>query len=617
MTSKATAHPSPLGGAFPRLVGVGVIALAAFVLIGWGFNLPALAVLANVAVFSGFALCCAAALYRSAQAWQTAVEDLRQNEQHYLALIESSHDAFTLHEPDGTVFYASPATRRVLGYLPAELVGRDPLTLVHPDDAEAFGTRMTRILAARGASASGEYRVRQKDGSYRWVEATASNLLADPNVEAVVTNLRDIEGRKRSEHEIAGYTQRLRLLRQIDRALISGVRPEEIAVGALPLLRDLLGVGRTIVNLFDLDKGEVEWLAAAGRKRVYARPGVRFTLQFMGDVAALKRGQPQMLDVSALPPGPEVDALRASGVTTYAVVPMIARGELIGALSFGGSSAPVSGEQIGIAQEVATQFAIALTQARLLERVQGQAEELESRVRERTAQLEAANRELEAFSYSVSHDLRAPLRAINGFSRILMDEHAERLPEAARDLLREVRDSAREMGLLVDGLLTFSRLSRQPIAAREVHPRELVDRCLDELREERAGREVDLTIGTLPECRGDPVLLKQVWVNLLSNALKYTRGRTPAQVEVGSQVDSATPAVTTYFVRDNGVGFDMRYADKLFGVFQRLHRAEEYEGTGVGLAIVQRIVQRHGGRIWAEARVGEGATFYFTLEGEP
>jgi light-regulated signal transduction histidine kinase (bacteriophytochrome) len=198
-----------------------------------------------------------------------------------------------------------------------------------------------------------------------------------------------------------------------------------------------------------------------------------------------------------------------------------------------------------------------------------------------------------------------------------MEEHAAGLTADARDLLREVRDSAREMGQLVDGQLTFSRLSRQPITAREVRPRELVDRCLDELREERAGRDVDVTIGPLPECRGDPILLKQVWVNLLSNALKYTRGKGPARIEVGAQVDVATPAVNTYFVRDNGVGFDMRFADKLFGVFQRLHRAEEYEGTGVGLAIVQRIVQRHGGRIWAEAQEGVGATFYFTLEGEP
>ena len=242
-------------------------------------------------------------------------------------------------------------------------------------------------------------------------------------------------------------------------------------------------------------------------------------------------------------------------------------------------------------------------------------EELEERVHERTAQLEAANKELEAFSYSVSHDLRAPLRAIDGFSRILLNDYAPQLPAEVQRYLDRVRHNTLQMGRLVDDLLALARLGRQPLSKRPVTPTQLVRQVLDELRDEQAGRRVHVAVADLPVCLADPALLKQVWANLLSNALKYTRGRDAARIEVGCRNGGGQG--TVYFVKDNGVGFDTQYAHRLFGVFQRLHRAEEYEGTGVGLAIVQRIVHRHGGRVWAEAQPDQGATFYFTLEGAP
>jgi PAS domain S-box-containing protein len=237
-------------------------------------------------------------------------------------------------------------------------------------------------------------------------------------------------------------------------------------------------------------------------------------------------------------------------------------------------------------------------------------EVLEDRVRERTAELEDANRELEGFSYSVSHDLRAPLRAMDGFARILMEEYGKSLPSGAVRHLSTIVESARQMGRLIDGLLAFSRLSRQAISAQTVSTAALVREALESARAEYAGRRVEIVVGDLPDCHGDPVLLKQVWVNLISNALKFTRKREEARIEIGSR---RITGKRVYYVKDNGVGFDMRYADKLFGVFQRLHRAEEYEGTGVGLATIQRIIHRHGGRIWAEARPDQGATFYFMI----
>jgi len=227
-------------------------------------------------------------------------------------------------------------------------------------------------------------------------------------------------------------------------------------------------------------------------------------------------------------------------------------------------------------------------------------------------ELEAANKELEAFSYSVSHDLRTPLRSIDGFSQILLEEYSAALPSEAQEYLRDVRANTQQMGQLVDDLLALSRLSRQPLNTQRTEPAAIVHRCFDELQKERAGRCVEIVVGNLPVCPADPALLKQVWMNLLSNAVKYTSRRVAARIEVGGKPEDSTGDFL-YFVKDNGVGFDMRYAHKLFGVFQRLHLAEEYEGTGVGLAIVQRIIQRHGGRVWAEAQPDQGATFYFTL----
>jgi PAS domain S-box-containing protein len=230
------------------------------------------------------------------------------------------------------------------------------------------------------------------------------------------------------------------------------------------------------------------------------------------------------------------------------------------------------------------------------------------------AELQAVNKELESFSYSVSHDLRAPLRHIDGFTRILNEEYAAAIPDEGRRYLDHILDAANHMGRLVDDLLNLARIGRSEMVKQKTNAGDLVRQAIAELPEEAETRHIEWRVGSLPTVDCDPGLLKLVFFNLLSNAGKFTRGRPAAVIEVGAREVGGSTAI---FVRDNGVGFDPKYADKLFGVFQRLHRQEDFEGTGIGLATVQRIIHRHGGEIWAESELGQGATFLFTLGAPP
>ncbi len=247
----------------------------------------------------------------------------------------------------------------------------------------------------------------------------------------------------------------------------------------------------------------------------------------------------------------------------------------------------------------------------MLGRLQELTRDLETRVKQRTAQLEAANKELEAFSYSVSHDLRAPLRHIDGFAGLLLKADGAALSAKGQGYLKHIMDSAKEMGLLVDDLLVFARMGRAEMTMAATDLDALAGETIAGLKLEIQQRNVQWIRGHLPVVQGDRPMLRQVLVNLFSNAIKYSRPRDPAVIEYGCRDGEAGELVV--FVRDNGVGFDMKYAGKLFGVFQRLHRAEDFEGTGIGLANVQRIVSRHGGRVWAESQLNVGSTFYFTL----
>jgi light-regulated signal transduction histidine kinase (bacteriophytochrome) len=297
--------------------------------------------------------------------------------------------------------------------------------------------------------------------------------------------------------------------------------------------------------------------------------------------------------------------------------------DIVQGLNLGGADYIVKPFRIGeVLARVETHLSIQALQKRLLseikERKQAEKElgryreHLEELVRGRTAQLEAANKEMHDFTYTMSHDLRAPLRHIDGFMELLQKKAGTAIDEQGRHCMEAISDAARKMGLLIDGLLSFSRMGRSLVPSfQKVALEEMVRDILGQFEPGAGARKIDWRIGDLPVVRGDEAMLRVVLVNLISNALKFTRPREKATIEIGSMADQT--GETVIFVRDNGVGFDMTHADKLFGVFQRLHHVDEFEGTGIGLANVRRIIALHGGRTWAQGEPDQGAAFYFAL----
>jgi light-regulated signal transduction histidine kinase (bacteriophytochrome) len=304
------------------------------------------------------------------------------------------------------------------------------------------------------------------------------------------------------------------------------------------------------------------------------------------------------------------------GVESYIGIPLWnSRGKPVGLIAVMGhkplaDDAPVT----HLLQLVATRVAAELDRRLADDDIRKLNQELEQRVQQRTAQLEAANKELETFSYSVSHDLRTPLRTIAGFSQILQEEYKGSLDPEGRRLLDMVNQGTARMGHLIDDILAFSRMSRNKMGTERVDMTTLAREVFAELQASVPERKIRFALDALPPASGDRAMLRQVWGNLLGNAIKYTAQTEEAVIEVSGSVQGNE---NTYCVKDNGAGFDMQYANKLFGVFQRLHTEAEFEGTGIGLAIVQRIIIRHGGRVWAEGKVNDGATFHFTLPASP
>ncbi len=443
----------------------------------------------------------------------------------------------------------------------------------------------------------------------------------------------DVTEMKRSEAALARSMERLNLLHQIDRAVITAETPVAIAEAVLPRLRDLLGVPRAIVNLFDLEAGEAEWLAAVGRQRIRLGPGVRFPMRLMGDVDGLRRGEAQKIDTAALPPGPEVDALLASGVLFYMVVPMIAGGELIGGISFGGEPREFTAEQVSIAHEVAAQMGMAIAQARLYERVKRHAEELEERVGERTLALNGANEQLQQeiaerrraqeeadhanraksdFLSRMSHELRTPLNAVLGFAQVL---DLDPLTGDQRESVTAILKAGQHLLGLINEVLDISRIEagRLSLSSEPLMVSEILDEALALVHPMATSRNVALrdASGTAGHyVLADRQRVTQVLLNLLSNAVKFNR-------RGGAVTVACTPAGGRRLriaVTDTGPGIPADRMARLFTPFDRLGAEQTgVEGTGLGLALSKALMEAMNGAIGATSTVGQGSTFWVEL----
>ncbi|HET9912696.1 MAG TPA: PAS domain S-box protein [Anaerolineales bacterium] len=501
-----------------------------------------------------------------------AEEALRESEEKFRTLAENSPDNIARYDVNCRTLYTNPALEKTLGRPASEMLGTTPMEASLIDESRKYQEKIAEVLET-GKEDEMDLVLPDRGAGVRYHNV---RFVAERGANGAITGVqtigRDITERKRAEEALWQSSQMLKLVLGNMPAYVFWKDRASVYLGCNYLFAANAGLNSSeaIIGLTDLD------------------------LPWKHTEAESYRADDQMVMETGIPKlNYEETQLTADGrvmaVRTSKIPLMDPQGIIIGVLG---------------------------TFEDITERKRAEAEinklnqELEQRVRDRTAQLEAANHELEAFAYSVSHDLRAPLRHIDGFIELLQNKAKPLLDEKGQHYMAMIADSAGQMGKLIDDLLSFSRMGRNEMITGQVDLAGLVDEVVRQFGPETENRNVEWNIAALPSVKGDRSMLKNVFTNLISNALKFTRPREYARIEIGSIQD---PNEAVIFVRDNGVGFDMEYAGKLFGVFQRLHRADEFEGTGIGLANVRRIIERHGGRTWAESEIDQGATIYFSL----
>jgi len=490
-----------------------------------------------------------------------AEDDLVSSEKRFRSLIENSAEGIALTDESSTVIYRSPAAEKITGVLPfGKTIGR-----THPDDMEAIQLKRDEVMRRPGVPVPFQGRFLHAAGHYFWLEGTFTNLLHVKEVKAIVANYRDITLRKDAEDKLIKSEK-------IYKAIASNI-PDSVICLLDRDYRYFLIEGDMLEKLgYSKDKLLGEKAADVLAPEIFASVQKEFESVLNGETITRESSTSGYDVISRFIP------LRDENDFVYAIMTV----------------------------------AIDVTKLKSAQRdISKLNRDLEEKIKKRTEQLRKSNEELEAFSYSVSHDLRAPLRGIIAFTKILEEEYSSKLDDEARRITSIIRDSTLKMGNLIDDLLAFSRMGKLGITKVQVNTNVMVREIINE--QEQANKQpnaVNWSIHDLPFVHADTSTLRQVWINLISNAIKYSGNRERPQVEIGSYPDKGQ---VVFYIRDNGAGFDEEYKDKLFKVFQRLHDADEFEGTGIGLALVEKIISRHDGKVWAEGKEDEGACFYFSI----
>ncbi len=500
-------------------------------------------------------------------------KQIYKNENRFRALIENNNDMIALMNEEYKIFYRSPSASRITGWSDEEVIGKEGTKNIHPDDLD-YGRKIVQELMDKpGKSINTVFRNQHKDGHYLWVEGTVSNLLRDENIQAIVLNFRDVTERIAIEEKLALRENHYRsIIENMSDAIVLNDEHSNILYQS-PSVTKILGYSqkeREGKNVLDyLHPDDVEKFKGLNAD-LNKLPNVPLPFQYR---FLHKNNHYIWLEgvVTNLLQNPAVKAF----VANYR---------------------DITGRKEG------DQKIIDLNT------------QLEERVKSRTEQLKRSNEELEAFSYSVSHDLRTPLRAISGYTTILEEDYTRQLDDEAKRITSVIKDSAVKMGNLIDGLLAFSRMGRYEIKKVIIDQQQLVQEIIADPAIKQTGeKSIRWVLGPLPSIKAEIYTIKQVWINLISNAVKYSANTAEPVIEIGSFTKDGQ---VIFFVKDNGVGFDEQYKDKLFKVFQRLHSSNEFEGTGIGLAIVEKIITKYGGKVWVEAALNKGACFFFSVPDE-
>jgi PAS domain S-box-containing protein len=504
-----------------------------------------------------------------------AERELEASENKLQALLNHSSDIVSIFDRQGALIYNSPVAEQIYGFSPQEMREQRTFDLIHPDDRIRVGKTFSKLLEDPQNTITVQYQYQTKAGEYIWMETVASNQLDNPNIQGIVANSRDITRRKQAEQEIRGLNEALAEQNlQLEQRVAQRTAELEMLFNTLPDF--IFVVERYTMKLYFCNQVFAQGIGFDNRSEVEGKTIFECFPPEMANYFAQQNEQVfnsgETLHLEETISLPEGDRY----FDTYKVPLKTPQGDIYALL----------GTSRDITELVKTKQVLI----------------------ERTTQLEFINQELDSFCYSVSHDLRAPLRHIHGFVNALKQRLAG--SDALQDpkvlhYLEVIENSSKKMGHLIDGLLTLSRVGRHELVCCSVNLNSVVKTAISLVSS--ADNKIEFQVGKLPTVQGEAALLQQVFVNLLENGIKFSRERNPIKIQIDSLEDG------TIFVSDNGVGFDMEYADKLFGAFQRLHSQKDFEGTGIGLSIVQRIIHRHGGRIWAESVPENGATFYFKI----
>ena len=551
-----------------------------------------------------------------------AEDALRESEEDYRRLFEN-HSAikFIIDPETGNIHDANYAAAKYYGWSQEEL---KTMNVYQINTLSAEGVKEAINSARNIGKEHFEFKHRKSDGSIHDVEVFP-NSITMKGKEYLHSIVVDITERKQAENKIIKANRVYAFISQINQTIVRVRDRNELFKESCRIAIDFGKFQMAWIGFKDEETQVVKPVAISGNEDNYLSviPKISFIEVPEGKGptgSAIREGKHVVCNDIETDPRMVVwkDEALKRGYRSLIALPIKLFNEVIGAFSL---YAPIPNffddEEIDLLDEVASDISYALESIETEKRKKEAEKEiitlnetLEQRVEQRTNQLEAANKELEAFSYSVSHDLRAPLRHINGFISLFMENKTTDLTEEELGYLNIVSHSAMEMGELIDALLSFSRLNRAEIQKTPIDSKQQITQLLELFSEEFKTRKIEIKVNEMPLVKGDYQLIRQVWMNLLSNAIKYTSKREVAKIEIGSVEHDAE---IVFFVKDNGAGFNMKYGDKLFGVFQRLHKPRDFEGIGIGLANVNRIITRHGGRCWAEGEVDQGATFYFSL----